>query len=398
MQELAVRSMVESGEIVIRFLDREYDDGAVPLKLQLLEADYIDHYREGVFAMGYDAQALNGVARNRLGVGLGKFDEWRGLWLWPRHPGEMQAIVDVRNFESQFIERDQLVHMFKRERPGQVRGVPWFAPILTTARDLADLLDAANVKARVEACFAGFITNNDESMPLLDDNGTGGDYAIPSAMGTTLEPGMLKELRSGQDIKFAAPTPTSQLDTMLINNLQAMAAGVGCTYDQATGDLRQANYSSLRAGKIEFWRFVGRIQKNTVIHQFCHPVRQRFINRAILAGRLKDRSRQGGYPCRWVVPAKEMIDPKKDFDATKNLVRSGAMTPQEFVASFGGDWRKSIDDFKDFFDTAHKSNVTLDIDVARVDQHGRQPAKPGETDPAAASDAAHDDHEDDKDE
>jgi capsid protein len=44
------------------------------------------------------------------------------------------------------------------------------------------------------------------------------------------------------------------------------------------------------------------------------------------------------YPARWVVPAKEMIDPKKDFDATKNLVRAGAMTPQEFIASFGGDF------------------------------------------------------------
>jgi capsid protein len=138
----------------------------------------------------------------------------------------MQAIIDVRNFESEFVGRDELVHMFKRERPGQVRGIPWFAPVLTTARDLSDLLDAANVKARVEACFAGFIVNTDESLPLLDDNGMQA-ASMPNAMGTTLEPGMLKELRSGQDIKFAAPTSTSQLDTLLINNLQAMAAGVG---------------------------------------------------------------------------------------------------------------------------------------------------------------------------
>jgi lambda family phage portal protein len=378
LQDLAVRAMVEGGESVIRFIDRELRDvESVPLKLQLLEGDLIDESREGIFTEDRKGSKAPGVERNRLGVGLGKFDEWRGLWLWPRHPGEQNFITSQGDFWSEFISRDELAHMFRHERPGQVRGVPWFAPILSTARDLSDILDAANVKARVEACFAGFITNSDESMPLLDDNGA--ISSMPNAMVTSLEPGMLKELRSGQDIKFAAPTSTSQLETILINNLQAMAAGVGCTYDQATGDLRQANYSSLRAGKIEFWRLIGKLQQHVIIPQLCKPVWQRFINRAVLSGRLK--ARPGGYPVRWVVPAKEMIDPKKDFDATKNLVRAGAMTPQEFIASFGGDWRTSIADFKQFFDAAHENNVTLDIDVARVDQHGRQPPKP--KDPAA---------------
>jgi capsid protein len=159
-----------------------------------------------------------------------------------------------------------------------------------------------------------------------------------------------------------------------------MAAGVGCTYDQATGDLRQANYSSLRAGKIEFWRLIGKLQQH-VDHSAALQARVAALHQPRRAERAPAKARPGGYPVRWVVPAKEMIDPKKDFDATKNLVRSGAMTPQEFIASFGGDWRTSIADFKQFFDAAHENNVTLDIDVARVDQHGRQPPKP--KDPAA---------------
>lgn len=371
MQVLAVRSMVQSGDVVIRFIDRELrDDEAVPLKLQLLEADFIDHFREGIFGMTRGGDTPPGVKRNRLGVALGDFDEWRGLWLWPRHPGEQTNVLEA-TYTSEFISRDDLVHMFKHERPGQVRGVPWFAPILQIARDLDDIRDAANVKAKVEACFAGFITNTDESMPIMEDNGA--TSTLPGALVSTLEPGMLKELRTGQDIKFAAPTSTSQLETILLLNLQAMAAGIGCTYDQATGDLRQANYSSLRAGKIEFWRLVGMMQQHVIIPQFCRPVWQRFIKNAVLAGRLKDRGKRG-YPVRWVVPAKEMIDPKKDFDATKNLVRSGAMTPQEFIASFGGDWRSTVEQFKDFFEVVKEAGVVLDIDVSQVDQHGRKPA------------------------
>jgi capsid protein len=182
----------------------------------------------------------------------------------------------------------------------------------------------------------------------------------------------------------------------MLVNLQAMAAGVGCTYDQATGDLRQANYSSLRAGKLDFWRLVGQTQKHVVIPMLCRPVWDRFIQRAILAGRLK--ARKGGYPCDWVVPAKEMIDPKKDFDASKNAVRAGAMTPQQFIASFGGDWRKDLADFKAFFDKARELGITLDIDAGLVDQHGRQPPNPANpNDPNATSDQAADDAADDAD-
>jgi capsid protein len=94
-----------------------------------------------------------------------------------------------------------------------------------------------------------------------------------------------------------------------------------------------------------------------------------------------------------------MIDPKKDFDAIKNLVRSGAMTPQEFIASFGGDWRNSVDDYKSFFDLCKEKGVMLDIDVAQVDQHGRQPSKGGAGDDDAQGkvDDATDDAEDDGD-
>lgn len=382
MQVLAVRSMIESGEAVIRFIDTPMSDGvAVPLQLQLLECDFIDHFRDGVYGsegLGAQHGTGAGVERTRLGVGLGKYDVFKGLWLWPYHPGEMTTTINYKSFVSEFVPRDELIHMFRRERPGQVRGVTWFAPVLTIARDMADFIDAANVKARMEACFAGFIINSDESVPLFDQslNGTQ-DVNVPDAMTTTIEPGMLKELRSGQDIKFATPTATSQIETILMYNLQALSVGVGCTYDQTTGDLRQANYSSLRAGKLDFWGLIGQLQAQTIIPQLCQPIWERFISRAILAGRLPDRKKNGGYPCEWVVPAREMIDPKKDFDAQKNLVRSGAMTPQQYIASFGGNWREALADFKSFFEMAHNLNVTLDIDVARVDQHGRQPPAKG---------------------
>lgn len=364
LQVLAVRAMIESGEVVARYIDRELDEKLpVPMQLQILEADFIDQARDGIYS-GYAETKLYGVRKTRLGVGLGEFDRWMGLWLWPEHPGEVTAMVNVSNYNSEFIPRIELLHMFRRLRPGQIRGVPWFAPILTTARDLSDYIDACNVKAKAEACFAAFVTNDDSTARIFDEQDQGTE---------TLEPGTIKELRVGQDIKFAQPTSTSQAETVLMFDLQAMAAGVGCTYDQATGDLRQANYSSLRAGKLDFWRLITQLQKHVVIPKFCAPVRARFIERAILSGRLRDRA----YPCEWVVPAKEAIDPKKDLDAEIHEVRAGRVTPQQFIAARGNNWRRNIDEFETFFDLAHEREQIFDIDASRVDQRGRQPSVAG---------------------
>lgn len=384
MQALACRAVVESGEVVLRFVDRKPKDidSPVPLQLQLLESDFIDHFREGIFGGTGGQWKELGVTpetqRSRLGVGLGEFDAFTGLWLWPWHPGEITT-YNMRPGISQFVPKEEVLHVFRVLRPGQVRGVTWFAPILQTARDYADFMDAALVKARVEACFAGFITNSDDLEPVLDlqtQDATGLVSSNPDAMLSTLEPGLLKELKSGQDIKFAAPTTTSQIEPLMLTQLMAMAAGVGCTYDQGTGDLRQANYTSLRAGKLEFRRLVEQFQKHTMIAKLCQPVWDRFINRAILAGALRER--RGGYPCDWVTPAWESVNPKFDQDAEERSVRAGRMSPQEFIASWGSDWRKQQDDFAEFFKRADSLGLIFDIDPRRLTRGGQMQPMPKE--------------------
>ncbi|MCJ2102447.1 phage portal protein [Methylobacterium sp. E-046] len=380
MQALAVRAMMESGESVIRFIDRPLDDHRrVPLQLQLLEGDFIDQWRDGIY--GNDGHpGTEGLEHSRLGVGLGEFDRRVGLWLNPNHPGEINT-ANLRPGVSTFVPADELIHLFKVLRPGQVRGVSWFAPILMTARDLADFMDAVNVKARVEACFSGFITNNDEAGGDLFDQANPGlagrSGANPDAQLTSIEPGMLKELRQGQDIKFAAPTSTSQVSPIIMYNLQAMAVGVGCTYDQATGDLKGATFSSMKAGKIDFRRLVEQLQNHAVVPMLCQRTRDRFVSRAILAGILPDSPEC--YRTQWVTPAWEPINPNDDIEADIKAVRTGRMPPQEFVAAWGNDWRKVQDQTRAFYRRADAMGLAFDIDPRRTDQSGKQQPPAGGT-------------------
>jgi lambda family phage portal protein len=363
IQALAVRSMIESGDVALRLMDQRVNRkrGLVPFKVQLLESDFIDQFREGIYSLAEGAP--ENTKRSRMGVGLGEYGEPTGLWLLPWHPGEITT-YNLRPGISEFVPKDEVLHLFRMLRPGQVRGVPWFAPVLTTARELSDFLDAVNMKARVEACFAGFITNSDELDPLVDST----PDEVTHEQVTMLEPGMLKELKAGQDIKFAQPTSNMQVEPMFLFNLMAYSAGIGCTYDQATGDMRQANYSSLRAGKIDFRRTIEHIQHVDLIPKLCDPVWDRFIDRAILAGMLKDRDE--GYPVNWVTPSWEPINPRLDLLAEIQSVRAGHTSPQAFIASWGHDWRDVIDQWAEFNAYCDEKGVVLDLDARLMTQAG----------------------------
>jgi lambda family phage portal protein len=350
MQVIATRALIESGETILRFIDRDPKDvdGPIPLRLQLLEADHIDSGRDGIMSGGDGP-------RSRLGVGLGDYDYRMGLWLFPQHPGE-EMIAKAKSFSSVFVKSDQLIHLFGRTRPGQVRGVSWFAPMLTTAREFADFMDAVNVKARVEACFSAFVTQVDELESIFSEVPT--DQTGAPEPVTMMEPGTIKQLKPGQDIKFAQATSTSQVESIMMFSLMAMAASLNVTYDQVSGDLRHANYSSLRAGKMDFRAHIQQLQTLIIIPRLCDRVWKRFIDRAILAGE--------------VTPAWESINPKFDEDAQERSVRAGRMTPQEYYASWGSNWRKQLRDIQEFYKYADELGVALDIDVRNYTRVGQK--------------------------
>jgi hypothetical protein len=56
--------------------------------------------------------------------------------------------------------------------------------------------------------------------------------------------------------------------------------------ERLKGDLRQANYSSLREGKLEFRRRIEQFQYATLVFQLLLPVWRRWLRDAVLAGTL----------------------------------------------------------------------------------------------------------------
>jgi lambda family phage portal protein len=157
LQALIVRAMAESGECLVRIRDRRIEDGLpVPLQLQLLEPDHLDAGKTGDLANG--GFVVQGVEFDALG-------RRRAYWLYPVHPGEV-AMFRRATLASQPIPASSVLHLFDHLRPGQVRGVPWFAPVILKLRDLDEYDDAELLRKKIEACFAAFVTGSDDEETL----------------------------------------------------------------------------------------------------------------------------------------------------------------------------------------------------------------------------------------
>lgn len=364
IQALVARSMYESGECFIRFRDRSLSDGLhVPFQLQVLEADHLDTTRSG--------KLPNGNIINN-GIEFDSINRRVAFWMWPQHPGE--NIIGSYKQQSVRVPADQIIHIFRKLRPGQIRGASAFAPAMVKMRDLDGYDDAELWRKKIEACFAAFVVQNSGSDGpivgnVLKKSGNSTDENGKQKEPEKIEefrPGMVEYLQPGEDVRFGSPTSDSNYESYVRVQLHAIAAGLGITYEQLTGDLSQVNYSSLRAGLLEFRRWIEILRWHVFIPMFCNQVWRRFIDRAYVAGVINRQD----YGVVWSAPKFEMIDPLKDAQADTLMMRNGTLTLREAIARQGFDPEKQIQEIAEIFQKLDDLKIILDIDPRKTAKSG----------------------------
>lgn len=331
LQALAARTMWERGAVIIRRRWRTPKDGlVVPLQLQVLEPDFLDHHKSEETRTGY---ILGGIQYN-------KFGQREGYWLFDQHPGE--ALRQGLIAQSRFVEAREVIYAFKRTRAGQVHGVPELAAVLLRLRDLDDYEDAEITRKKIEACFSVFITG--------DDTASSSVGAVEKGkLGRVIEriaPGLIQRLKTGEDVKFAQPTATAGYPDFVRQGLRAIAAGVNQTYEQVSGDLSQVNYSSFRAGRLAYQRSVEAWQWLTFIPMVCQRVLAWYNEAAALAGKPMLPANS-----EWTTPRVELIDPVRDvkgellqlaagLSSHSEALRRRGLQPEKVLAELKADWER----------------------------------------------------------
>ena len=322
LQALACRSVAEGGECFVRLRPRRPKDGlSVPLQLQLLEAEHLPTNENRRLENGNYVRA--GIQFNALGQRTAYF-------LYREHPGD--ALNPMASTELVQVPADSVLHLFRALRPGQLRGQPWLTQVLIKLHELDQYDDAELVRKKTAAMFAGFVTKNAPEDQIL---GEGAADASGNAL-AGLEPGTLQVLLPGEDVKFSTPADVgATYETFMRVQLRSIAAGIGITYEQLTGDLTGVNYSSIRAGLLEFRRRVEAFQHQTIVYQLCARVWRRWIEAAVLSGALPRAAIGTG--AKWIPPGFAWVDPLKDIKAQIMAVRAGFKSRAEVVSEQGYD-------------------------------------------------------------
>jgi lambda family phage portal protein len=351
LQALMGQTVVQSGEALVRRIWTR--DSKFPVQFQLLEPDHIDSSRDTLRAEG-GGRIIQGVEFDRLGRRV-------RYWLYPDHPGGRMSSA-----QSVPVKAADVAHVYRMERPGQVRGIPWLAPVMLRMADFSDYEEAQLLRQKIAACFVGFKSDPIDSVapaqqPASDDL-------------EEMEPGLIYRTGSGSTVTFAQPHPITDYKDYSRVSLRAIAAGLGISHEALTGDLEGVNFTSGRMGRLEMERNISRWRWHTFIPQGCDVMVRWWLEGAALLGHDVD-----GVTVKHTAPPREMISPEREVPSRTAMMRSGQTSLAEIAAERGLDLEELLDEIKEGLDMLDARGIVLDSDPRRTSAAGLTQARAGET-------------------
>lgn len=354
LQRLVSDCVVESGEVLVR--RRVLAGLAFPIQYQVLEPDFLD------------TNATKGEGQNIIiqGIEFNPQGKRVAYHLFETHPGGNGLDFRPSSFKSNRVPASEVRHIYRMDRPGQARGVPWLAPCIVRLRDLDDYEDAQLTRQKIAACFVAFIKD-------IDPNAASTDISEGEDCETAerVEPGIIEELPFNKEVQFGNPPSVEGYKEYVTVHLHAIAAGLGVTYSELTGDLSQVNFSSGRMGHLAFQRNIDTWRKEIIIGQFLEGVVEDFRTFSAIQGEGTD-----GWIHKFIPPRREMIDPTKEVPAAIEAIKGGLSTLSDEIMAQGKDPAEHLALYAADMKLVDKLGLKL-ISDARVEIEASKPAPQG---------------------
>jgi len=322
LQDLMVGTMLADGDaFIVRRFDRSVP-GVVPLRIEVLDSAMLD---PGIGTGGIEYDEAGRPVRYHF---------------YTRRPGDHWTIYG----KPVSFEAKDVIHLFRQDWPGQTRGASVFEPVIKRFEDMDDYIEAELVRKKIEACFAAFITPDAEAIGEdLSLGADSGEQTFNDLDIELFEPGMIQRLRPGDKVEFGEPKPSAALNEFARVTLLGATTGAGVPYEHGTGDLSNVNYSSYRAGNLEFQRFCGRLQWLLIIPLALERIWEWFLEDGFETGMFNRRT----YAIGWTPPAFESIDRAKDVKADILEMAAGLSSRRKLAGGRGWSFDELIKEIAD---------------------------------------------------
>lgn len=334
IQALIKRQILENGEVfVLPLMIADEPGRRYRLALEVIESDRVST------PTGKQGPTM------RDGIELGERGQPIAYWIRTRHPGDASlGMVHagphewVRYPAVNAAGRPNVLHLYHVKRPGQTRGEPFFAPVLSAFKDLGDFMEAEIVAARVAACFTAFITKNDPAAAFegaaVDAHGNRVD---------SLEPGMTQYLAPGESVTFGDPKrPSGAFEPFTLAVLRSIGASLGLPLELVLKDFSRTNYSSARAALLEARRFF-RGAQTWLAERLCQPcwewvLEEAWLREDLPAVDLLGDQRDDWMKASWIAPGWGWVDPVKEVESSTMAIDANLSTLADECAAQGRDW------------------------------------------------------------
>lgn len=323
--------------------------GVVPFRLQALEVDELDATATVPHTKG-----------NRVvgGIEYNSYNKPMGYWI------KQYSIDGFSNIEPVYVPAKDMIFVFSKRRPSQIREMSDLSPTISRVRDTNEFMTAVSVKERIAACLSVFIKKTIPTTGIGRGNVPQQRGPQLTYEGKTISPGMIKELNAGDEIQVVNPTGQATDAASYVKLQQRLiGAGQGLSYEATSRDMSQSNYSSARQGIIEDDQTYE--EDKELFNEFRDEVYETFIISGVLSGLFDikdfwDPEKKKKYLAHeWIAAPKRWIDPLKEVQAMKTAVQTGQKTFQQAAAENGKDWKDMVDDMVEVLEYGRKKGIEL---------------------------------------
>lgn len=373
----AENTMRTDGEVLIRIRPRRASDAFhVPMQLQLLEIDWLDTTRTQI-EQGTNNVTVCGIEYNGIGIPV-------AYWLYESHPGD-PIFMKASSIRSRRIPAESIIHYYDPERPGQGRGITAYHAVIATVRDLHTYKDAHRARKNLEARLSVLATGDVSDLAIPDGTTDAKTKALSTGDLGTLGSGNIVEVPGATDLTFIDPKATPGYTDDVRQETHSIAAGIDMTYESLSGDLHETNFSSFRAGRLDFKAIVEQHRWLITIPRLVEKIIDAFLNASVMGG-IITADDLAGVTYQHSAPKWEYVNPKEDVDAELRAIAGFLVSPSDTIRARGEEpdvvFTQIEKDFKRFADSGN-----LPIMLAMLASQALSKEGPPGTEPAAATSA-----------
>ena len=243
-----------------------------------------------------------------------------------------------------------VLHVFRKKRVNQNRGIPLLAPIIEIVKKLDTYTQAEVDAAVINAFFTVFIkkksVDDDSALDVVTNMGneTGaadGDEDLKLGAGTIIE------MRDDEeDIKIAdVNRPNVNFGAFFKDMVSQLAVGINMPYEVLMKAFN-SSYSASKGAVIEATKVFDEWER-FLVDSFCQPVYEAFLYEAVAKGIIDAPGffddplrRQAFCGSFWIGPTQNELDPTKGVKAATARIENGTSNEIIETARLGRNYRR----------------------------------------------------------